>query len=366
MNMRPFESAHGDHVLAHTDNVNGRTDSLKQMLTRVCVVVGTVLVCMHALKTASSRLADTRAGPRAALHARLCAGPASRRQHPSRSLSLSRAAVVAPTWELYGRVAARGPEFDLDSTLGIELRRIGRQPLSVIWNDAPGGQQSLFLDRFFDARGFEAWDAVRVTRVGATRASLGRRISTPTTRAAKSQGTTPGSSGNDRGRLHVAQLLLLFRYRNQGAVPHGAPPPIMMGPASHDLAVVQWLVTNAVDTAYAAAHNGTRTFEVRRPRGQALVPVWWLVQSRLVVPCGAHSRLAGAFWVWDECSVAGEASRGTAAGLLACHRCVLPAAAATGEAWGVSSDRIVIDGWTLARARCRACRQRQSGPGATG
>ena len=105
---------------------------------------------------------------------------------------------------------------------------------------------------------------------------------------------------NDDGKLRVAQLLLVFRYRNQSALPPGAPPPIMTGAGARDLAIVHWLETNARDTAYAAAHNGTRMFEVRRPGMRAIVPVRWLVQSRLVVPCGMHSRLAGAFWVWDE------------------------------------------------------------------
>jgi hypothetical protein len=118
---------------------------------------------------------------------------------------------------------------------------------------------------------------------------------------------------DDDGQLRVAQLLLVFRYRNQSALPPGAPPPTMTGAGVRDLAIVQWLETNARDTAYAAAHNGTRTFHVACTCAlRAIVPVRWLVQSRLVVPCGMHLRLAGAFWV----CVVGRACKcsGTATG----------------------------------------------------
>ena len=145
-----------------------------------------------------------------------------------------------------------------------------------------------------------AWDAVRVTGRGVLGAEPRTAWATPfnpdyTHRDIPRNDTWEMLT--DDGETRVARLVLFFKYCNTD-LPSGAAALPTTAPL--DLAVVQWLELDAGDTAYAAFHNGTSTFEVRRPAAREVVPVRWLVRSRLVVPCGEESRLGGAFWVWDE------------------------------------------------------------------
>ena len=194
------------------------------------------------------------------------------------------------------------PRFALDSPLGECIRAL-RAPTSLRhWGDGAHGPRNFFIGRAFDSCSFiGAWDAVRVAGCGNV-ASAPPRIawSTPFnpdyTRRSEARHDT-WELRTDTGEVRVARLDLIFRYCNAGPVPRS----VLAGPAHwQDLVVVRWLELNGADTNYANQHNGTRTFEVRRPAAAEIVPVRWLVRSRLVVPCGEGSRLAGALWVWDE------------------------------------------------------------------
>lgn len=191
--------------------------------------------------------------------------------------------------------------FSLDSSLGGWIRALW-EPASVRnWSSQADGPRHFFLDRAFDARGFlGAWDAARVTGCGAEGEGPRTAWATPfnpdyTHRDVPRHDTWELLTCD--GETRVARLILFFKYRNV-SLPSGARA--LPDALPQDLAVVQWLELDAGDTAYAAFHNGSSTFEVRRPAAREVVQVRWLVRSRLVVPCGMMSRLAGAFWVWDE------------------------------------------------------------------
>lgn len=315
-----MEAAHSYNVLAHTGNTNGRLDHLRQILDRVRRQCGTA----RALRAAAS--APSRPLPQG-LELRFCrvfAPLLGSEQCIPPVEALRRAPAPAPLWEFGIRTSVRAA-FSLDSPTGDALRSLWPAMSQRHWPGDGSGPRRLFVDRAFAAAGFVgAWDAVHVTAAGASHTAIGwaTPFNPDYTRRGEPRHDT-WELRTDTGDLRVAVLVLLFRYKNQGACP--APGPSGGGAAAvsdassgtgadavashgasgraaaggvHDLALVRWLELNDVDTATAAEFNGTTTFEVRRPALLEIVPVRWLVRARLVVPCGRTSRLRGAKWVW--------------------------------------------------------------------